>query len=663
MEGNSVESKDSFIAAAKLGGFACESARNNLQSERAAYPLGLLAKLLRPSRLRSMLSFVAVWVASGVYLRTKLMRGWIPHDDGLLAQSAERVLQGQLPHRDFVELYTGGLSYLHALAFRAWGVNLGSLRWMLFLFFLIWVPVLYFLAAELTIDWAAAGLTLLAVVWSVPNYTASMPSWYNLFFATFGVAALFCYVRRPRTRWLFAAGICGGLSFLVKSVGIYYIAGVLLFFVYREQSGGRTSPQRAAETSRAYSGFVTASLLAFVLSIGILLQQQFDVADLFHFVLPNAALAAFLMVREWSGRGQSHASAERFQALFRMVMPFLAGIMIPVALFLILYLRAHAMPDFFNGVFALPAKRLLGAFSHPPNADLLLFPCTLAVLIDLGFRKRGRERAVITGVFSLSGLSLLVASFRHEWAYGVLWETVRVMIPVVTAIGVAVLYYHQKTAARPAEPAQQRLMILVSVCATCSLVQVPFAVTIYFCYVAPLALLAAAAVLVSFKEPPRLLLATTGTIAFLFAALIMRPGAFQDLGWHYSPNQETAQMVLPRAGGLHVFPETAAVYDELIPLIRQHAKEHPILAGPDCPEVYFLGGFENPTRTTFEMFEEREGYRERIEALIEDRSIKVMVVNSTPGFSRPFLDPLRNVALEQFPSGQQVGSFEVRWRP
>ena len=622
-----------------------------------------LARMLGPFRLRATLSFLAVWIASGVYLRANLMRGWIAHDDGTLAQSAERVLRGQLPHRDYIEIYTGGLSYLHALAFRELGVNLGSLRWMLFLFFLIWVPVLYFLATELTVDWAAAGLTLLAVVWSVPNYTASMPSWYNLFFATFGVAALFCYVKRPLARWVFAAGICGGLSFLVKSVGIYYIAGVLLFLVYREQSQSGASTQQAGKASRVYSGFVSASLLAFVVIIGILLRHQFELAELLHFVLPSALLAALLIVRERSGRIPPHSSVERFQALFRMAAPFLAGVIIPVALFLIPYIKAHALTDFFQGVFVLPAKRMLGAVVHPPGPELLLFPCILAIIIDIGFRKRGRERTVNTGVVSLLGVFLLIASFRHRVAYGVLWETIRGMIPVVTAIGVAALYYHQKALTPPTEPVQQRLMILLSVCATSSLIQFPFAGPIYFCYIAPLALLAAAAVMVSFTGAPRLVLTSVGTIAFLFAVLAMRSGGLVDLGWHYSPNRQTAQMILPRADGLRVFPESAALYDEMIPLIRAHAKGHAILAGPDCPQVYFLAGVENPTRTMFEMFEEREGYRERIEKLIEERSVKVVVLNSIAGFSESFLNPLRSVALERFPSGQQVGPFEVRWRP
>jgi hypothetical protein len=624
--------------------------------------LGITEKKLEASRLRATLSFLGVWIASGVYLGANLMRGWIAPDDGTLAQSAERVLRGQLPHRDFMEVYTGGLSYLHALAFREFGVNLGSLRWMLFLFFLIWVPALYFLATELTEDWAAVGLTLLAVVWSVPNYPASMPSWYNLFFATFGAAALFCYVKRPLARWLFAAGICGGLSFLVKSVGLYYIAGVLLFFVYREQSQSGASAQPAGNASRVYSGFVAASLLGFLGMIGMLVRQQFEVTVLVHFVLPSAALAALLIVREWSVRRSSHPSVERFLALFRMAAPFLAGVILPVALFLIPYIKAHALPDFFQGVFVLPAKRVLDTFTPPTRPELLLFTPILAIIIDLGYRSRGRERAIFTGVGSLLGVFLLLASFRHQVAYGVLWQMIRGMIPLVTAIGAAALYHYQKAPTPPAEPVQQRLMILLSLCAACSLVQFPYAGPVYFFYVAPLALLAAAAVLVSFTGAPRLLLASAGTIAFLFAVLVMRSGGLVYLGWQYSPNRQKVQMVLPRAGGIRVFRESAAMYDEMIPLIREHAQGHAILAGPDCPQVYFLGDFENPTRTMYEMFEDREGYHGRIEKLIEERSVKVVVINSIAG-NTTFLDLLRSVALEHFPSSQQVGAFEVRWRP
>src|SRR3989454_5257856 len=52
------------------------------------------------------------WVLGAAVGGHYLTRGWVPHDAGSLAQSAERVLAGELPHRDFDEIYTGGASLL-----------------------------------------------------------------------------------------------------------------------------------------------------------------------------------------------------------------------------------------------------------------------------------------------------------------------------------------------------------------------------------------------------------------------------------------------------------------------------------------------------------------------------------------------------------------------
>jgi hypothetical protein len=91
------------------------------------------------------------------------------------------VLHGELPHRDYTEIYTGGLAYLNALAFRYFGENLATLRIVLFVFFFFWVPAFYRIASRLVPDWLASGVTLLAVAWRLPNYSAAVPCWYNLF--------------------------------------------------------------------------------------------------------------------------------------------------------------------------------------------------------------------------------------------------------------------------------------------------------------------------------------------------------------------------------------------------------------------------------------------------------------------------------------------------
>src|SRR5690349_8838715 len=96
---------------------------------------------------------LVVWLIASFYVGSKVMHGWVPHDEGAFAQSADRILHGQLPHRDYSEIYTGGLAYLHAFAFRFLGENLGTLRIVLFVFFLLWVPVFYWITSRLVTDW------------------------------------------------------------------------------------------------------------------------------------------------------------------------------------------------------------------------------------------------------------------------------------------------------------------------------------------------------------------------------------------------------------------------------------------------------------------------------------------------------------------------------
>src|SRR5215831_11435632 len=133
---------------------------------------------MRSEKLHKYTILLVVWIISAVYVGGFIDRGWIPHDEGTLAQSAERVLDGELPHRDFDEIYAGTFKFL--------GANLIYIRYVFFAFFLMFVPALYAIALRFASPWLAAAITLLGVVWSVPNYFAGLPSWYNLFFAVLG---------------------------------------------------------------------------------------------------------------------------------------------------------------------------------------------------------------------------------------------------------------------------------------------------------------------------------------------------------------------------------------------------------------------------------------------------------------------------------------------
>ena len=123
------------------------------------------------------------------------------------------------------DIYTGGLAYLHAAFFSIGSHTSSTLRMPLFLFALPWVAALYAIARRFVPPIGAALVVVTAVVWSVPNYPASVPSWFNLFFATFGALALLRGLESGRRRWFVLAGVAGGISFLFKLSGIFYLLG------------------------------------------------------------------------------------------------------------------------------------------------------------------------------------------------------------------------------------------------------------------------------------------------------------------------------------------------------------------------------------------------------------------------------------------------------
>ena len=134
-----------------------------------------------------------------------LDRGWVPHDEGLMGQAAERVLGGQWPHRDFLDTYTGGLARWNALSFQVFGARSISMRLFMLPFFAGFLAATFALARRVAGPATAAGIAALAALLSLPNYPATMPSWYGLFLGTMG---LWCALRASeggRAWWWFAA--------------------------------------------------------------------------------------------------------------------------------------------------------------------------------------------------------------------------------------------------------------------------------------------------------------------------------------------------------------------------------------------------------------------------------------------------------------------------
>jgi hypothetical protein len=198
-------------------------------------------------------------------------------------------------------------------------------------------------------------------------------------------------------------------------------------------------------------------------------------------------------------------------------------------------------------------------------------------------------------------------------------------------------------------------------------IRYPHAALIYFTYVAPLAVLAVAGVLSTLLPrsaapadapslPDRLVPAVVGAFYALFFLIgPNRGGLFGPL-----PPEPERELALDRARIAVPVPQAGA-YERIVEVVRARSRSPYIYVTPDAPEVYFLSGLENPTRTLFEIFEGPGADADSLLQTLGARDVSVVVVNTRPSFSE--LSPEVEAALQRaYPHFEQIGRFVVRWQ-
>jgi hypothetical protein len=149
-------------------------------------------------------------------------------------------------------------------------------------------------------------------------------------------------------------------------------------------------------------------------------------------------------------------------------------------------------------------------------------------------------------------------------------------------------------------------------------------------------------------------------LLLVFAVFSTNRGYAGSIGFLHVAYPHTVPLNLPRAH-LNVPEDHATTYRRVVFLIDAHGKDGELLAGPDCPEVYFLAGRLNPLGTTYDFLAlESEG--SHVDDVSHWTPAKVIVLNSRPDFSPAVTDGVLSELRGAFPNGEQVDRFEVRWR-
>jgi hypothetical protein len=589
-------------------------------------------------------------IAGGLLLGSELNEDWFPHDEGTLGQSAERILSGEVPHRDFDEIYTGLLSYVHAAVFTVLPTSSRSMRAPLFVGAMVWLWSMYRIMLRFAAPPLAALTTVTAMVWSVPNYPAPIPSWYILFCATSATLALIKWSETRGTWWLVLAGASGGIAFLLKLSGLLVFLGgglavLALLTVERTRSEGE---------HRGLHAWLVA-LVCVAATLALVKLVTVGAAEFVRLALPLALLLVALAVRSLRPTSTEDGTAWRRTA--SALGPLALGGTLPVLLFGVALGLQGALPMLVEGVFVTPFRRTALAQASPAQPLTLLLSLPVILFLLARPRSPGAWRLLLGAAAGWFGLVVLLAP-ADALFYRFGWMSIVGLLPLVAVLGAIHLLRSRESDQSGVEA---NALLLGCMAVSITLIEFPFAAPIYVLYAFPLTLLAAVALLGTVRRAQTGQLATFLLFLGLFGSLRVMPYPVPWKGDRIYPHEPTVELTLPRSG-IRVPESDARVFETLIPTIQTQAAGRPIWAGPDAPEVYFLTGIPNRTRTMFDFLAPDFGQQPSPAELVDSLGAGVAVVKLRTQFSAP-LDSASIARLgTRFREGRRIGDYLVLWR-
>jgi len=210
-------------------------------------------------RLDWLIAFV-LFVFTVVYLSAFLRYSVLEPDEGIVLEGAQRILDGQLPYRDFFSFYTPGSFYFVAGLFRVFGDSFAVARFSILIIGAVF-PVLTFSFARRGCSRGMAVFVALLTVLAGAYRFLVLHNWYSTFLACLAFYALLEMLETHRPVWAFATGsLCALTTLVEQSKGAGLCLGLVLGF-WTVRFAQRKRLFRGSEWAGFFAGFAWPFLL------------------------------------------------------------------------------------------------------------------------------------------------------------------------------------------------------------------------------------------------------------------------------------------------------------------------------------------------------------------------------------------------------------------
>lgn len=349
------------------------------------------------------------------YLRLGLFIPLEFSDEGMIVYGIWRVSAGELPYRDFHQIYGPSTFFLGGALFRVFGADLAVLRYLV-LAVKAALCVLVYLGARRLAERGASivayvvAVVLLGVSW--PIVTTPYPNFFATAFCLAGVL-LFLRLERRARGGAALAGLCFGIAATFKqTTGAFAFLAIALALLEDVRPAHKTPGRGLAILARASRWFVlvfSASLVVFYL---------FPRNPWWNFALlssPALFLVGWLAVREYRDPPDAAQQRAGFERLVELTVSFL----LPLGGYAILYGSLGLGEEILHDVFfGLPAATSWMVPFPPPDLTFFLWQLAIAGVVAAAFlARRSTARESVRGAYVslLVSLAAVVALLFHAW--------------------------------------------------------------------------------------------------------------------------------------------------------------------------------------------------------------------------------------------------------